>query len=156
MKKLLSLIVRRGLALFPHAVSDKLWLLLHILFENWKVPPRYPHSSNFKNKIPPDWRRQLPGVDPQSIREIEEFFRRIENDLLIWNDELILRFAVRADCIASEFLVPPENEELEYLRRRYHLNGGFESLAALHGVAFLPEIFSCPTIFTGRECPFVF
>ena len=139
MKRFFVCIAHLFFALFPDAISRKLRLASHVLFEPWEIPPKFPHSGNFKGKIPADWRRRLSGTDPRSGEEVAEFFRRIENDLLMWRDDFDWRFVVRSEVAAAELLSPPATAEIQQLRRRYRLDGGFESLAAHHGVAFLPE-----------------
>ena len=139
MKSCLVRIANLFLAMLPAIVANKLRLIAHVLLESWEVPPKFPHSENFQGKIPADWQQKLAGTDPQSIAEVADFFRRIENDLLMWKDDGHLRFIVRSDIAFSELLPAPARTEVNQLRRRYHLHGDYESLVAHHGVALLPD-----------------
>lgn len=139
MKKFLSRIGNIFLGIFPCFLATKLRLCLHILTGSWQIPPAFPFSQAFANKIPENWQDIFSGTDQKSISEIAEFFRRMETDRLFWSDDKKLRVIAKADFIYSNSIFPPLTDELLKKQRELHLAGGFESLIAHHGVALFPE-----------------
>ena len=123
----------------PRKLKTKLCFLLHLIMHEWQQPAPYPHAENFSGKIPDNWQELFPGVSDESLQEINEFFRRLSNERLLCYGTPQLTCLVRRDFIDAELLYPPENEALKKAQKKYHLQGGIESLIAHHGVAYLPE-----------------
>ena len=139
MKKISIRCINFLLHLLPRFLEDKIRLFLHLMTGDWCIPPAYPHSCNFHGKISGNWMQILSDVDDESIAEIKEFFHRIETDQLLWHSDKRLRAIVCSDFVSKHIITPPKSEELSKIQKKLHLHGGFESLIAHHGVAFLPN-----------------
>lgn len=127
------------LSCLPSTWQTKMRILLHVLAERWIIPPTYLHSQNFSGKIPPNWQNILTETDKTSIEEVAEFFRRIQTDLLVWNNDSKLQVLVKEEFANENIPVLPQSPELKKNRKKYGVSGDYESLVALHGVIFLPE-----------------
>ena len=67
MKKFLVGGINFLLSLLPRFLECKIRLFLHLLTEDWYIPPAFPFSNNFYGKIPDNWQKLFSDVDKKSI-----------------------------------------------------------------------------------------
>lgn len=139
MKNFLRCLLNSFLRILPGRVAAKIRICLHLLVDDWQIPPSFPFSHEFTGKIPENWQDILSGTDEKSISEVAEFFRRIKIDQLFWQADKKLQIIATGDFILANTLYPPVTTELYKKQHLLQLSGGFESLIAHHGTAFLPE-----------------
>lgn len=126
--------------LLPERGAMKLKVLLQILFRDYAfMVPVFPMSQNFREGVPEDVEAALPGIDPDSLAQIQEFLRRIRMDLML-EDAGISRdsLLVRRSFLENELIViPPPFGALRKARRKYKVIGNIESLIYQHGLSLL-------------------
>lgn len=126
--------------LLPERSAMRLKVLLQVLFREYTfMVPAFPVSQNFREGVPDDVEAALPGIDPASLAQVQDFLHRIRMDLIL-QDAGISRdsLLVRRSFLESELIVVPAHfGALRKARRKYKFIGNVESLIYQHGFSLL-------------------